>query len=111
MTRTFIQTDEFYNNWQELGFTEDDLIRLEIEIMRDPKKAPVIPGTGSLRKMRFAMKDKGKSGSARVCYVDFVVHETIYLITAYGKNEKENLSKAECNAIKKLISSLEKGLN
>ena len=110
MTRTFIQTDEFLKKWEELGLTDDDLRRLEYAIMKDPKIGPVIPGTGKLRKMRFGYDNRGKSGSTRVCYVDFLVYDTVYLITAYAKNEKENLTKAECNEIKKLISILERGL-
>lgn len=56
--------------------------------------------------MRFAYEGRGKSGSVRVCYVDYVCFETIYLITAFPKNEKENLSKAERNAIKKRLHLL-----
>ena len=110
MTRTFIQTDEFLKNWEELGLTDDDLRRLEYAIMKDPQVGPVIPGTGKLRKRRFAYENKGKSGSTRVCYVDFLVYDTVYLITAYAKKEKENLSRAECNEIKKLIGILENSL-
>lgn len=54
--------------------------------------------------------NEGKSGSARVCYVDFVVEEVIYLITVYQKKEKENLSKAERNEIRKLIEQLKVNL-
>ena len=107
MTRTFIQTNQFVKNWEELGLTDDDLRRLEYAIIKNPKIGVVIPGTGKLRKMRFAYENRGKSGSARVCYVDFIVAETVYLITAYGKNEKDNLSKEECSNIKKLIGVLE----
>ncbi len=110
MTRTFIQTDEFIKNWERLGLTDDDLRRLELEIMKNPQAGPVIQGTGKLRKMRFAFENKGKSGSSRVCYVDFLIHETVYLITVYPKNEKDNLSKAERNEIKKFIDILEKRL-
>lgn len=110
MTRTFIQTDEFIKNWERLGLTDDDLRRLELEIMKNPQVEPVIQGTGKLRKMRFAFENKGKSGSSRVCYVDFLIHETVYLITVYSKNEKDNLSKAERNEIKKFIDILEKRL-
>jgi hypothetical protein len=63
-----------------------------------------------LRKIRIAFEGQGKSGSGRVVYVDFTVHETVYRITAYPKNEKDNLSKAERNAITKLIVRLEQGL-
>lgn len=60
-------------------------------------------GTGDIRKMRFAFEGAGKSGSIRVCYVDFVIYKTVYLITEYPKNKKDNFSKTEWNEIKKLI--------
>ncbi|MBQ7795061.1 MAG: hypothetical protein IJ374_00670 [Lachnospiraceae bacterium] len=66
MTRTFIQTNEFVKNWQDLGFQDEDLRRLEYEIMKNPKSGPVIRGTGKLRKLRFAFEQKGKSSSARI---------------------------------------------
>ena len=42
--------------------------------------------------------------------MDFIFVETIYLITVYGKKEKDNLSKAERNLIKKMIDTLKKTL-
>ena len=64
-------------------------------------------GTGRLRKMRFSFEHQGKSGSTRVCYVDFEVQEAIYLLAVFAKNQKENLSKAERNLLKKKIDILE----
>ena len=64
-------------------------------------------GTGGVRKMRFAFEHRGKSGSIRVIYVDFEIYEKIYLITAYPKNEKENLTDSERGELKRLISILE----
>lgn len=58
--------------------------------------------------MRFALENRGKSGSVRIIYVDFLVYEKLYLITAYPKNKKDNLSKAERNSIKQMIERLEK---
>lgn len=110
MTKTFIQTKEFSKNWDLLGFTSEDLRTLENELLNNPKVGKVIRGTGNLRKYRFALPNQGKSGSVRVCYVDFVIQETIYLITVYSKKEKDNLSEAERNNIKKLINALEKSL-
>ena len=97
MTRTFIQTDEFSRNWDEFGFTDDDLRRLEFDIMMKPHKYPVMQGTGGLRKARFAFKHNGKREGVRVCYVDFVREETIYLIKKKKKKQKDNLSKQERN--------------
>lgn len=110
MKRTFIQTLEFTKNWEILRLNDDDLRRLELEIIKNPQVGSVIQGTGRLRKMRFAFENQGKSGSTRVCYVDFVIYGTVYLITVYPKSEKDNLSKAERNEIKKMIEILESSL-
>ncbi len=106
MTRTFIQTQEFSRRWDELGLDDDDLRRIELDIMKNPEKYPIMKGTGGLRKARISLDNKGKSGGARVCYVDFAFVETIYLITVYGKKEKDNLSNAERGEIKKVIGVL-----
>ena len=61
-----------------MGLGEDDLKRLEDELLANPEIGRMIEGTGGVRKMRFAFEHRGKSGSARVIYVDFeAVRETI----------------------------------
>lgn len=110
VTREFIMLPEFEKRWEQIGLTDSDLKRLQAELLFTSQDNPVMQGTGGLRKVRFALENRGKSGSVRVVYVDFVIYETIYLITAYTKNEKDNLSKAERNAIKSVIGELEKQL-
>ncbi|MDO4921184.1 MAG: type II toxin-antitoxin system RelE/ParE family toxin [Phascolarctobacterium sp.] len=108
--RTFIQTSAFSKAWADLGFTDTDLRRLENELLQNPKVGDVIRGTGKMRKMRFAFEGRGKSGSTRVCYVDFEIKETIYLLAVFAKNEIDNLSKAERNELRDLIDVLEANL-
>ena len=110
MTRTFIQTQEFTKNWERLGLKDQDLRRLELQILKNPKIGKVIRGTGGLRKLRLAFENEGKSGSTRVCYVDYVTKETVYLITIYSKGAKDNLTRTECNSISKMIDVLEQSI-
>ena len=110
MQRTFVMLPEFDRRWKDMGLNDDDLRRLENQILQDPEAGVLMQGTGGLRKIRFAFENRGKSGSSRVCYVDIVVKETVFFITAYAKNEKENLSKAERNSIRKLIELLAREL-
>ena len=110
ITRKFIQGTHFSKMWKELGFIEDDLLRLEIMLLNNPKIGDVIQGTGRLRKLRFSFPGRGKRGSVRVCYVDFEKIETVYLLAVFAKNEQENLSQAERNSLKKQIDTLEKTL-
>ena len=110
MTREFVMMPEFDRQWENMGLGDNELRQLQETLLQNPKAGDVIQGTKGLRKIRIAFEGQGKSGSGRVAYVDFTVHETVYLITAYPKNEKDNLSKAERNAIAKMIVRLEQGL-
>ena len=101
---------EFDRQWQKMGLGDNELLLLQETLLENPKAGKVIKGTKGLRKIRIAFEGQGKSGSGRVTYIDFTVHETIYLITAFSKKEKDNLSQAERNAIAKIIVRLEQGL-
>ncbi len=111
MTRVFVELPSFQNDWKELGLTDADLRRLHEILLADPRAGKVIQGTGGIRKIRFAFENRGKSGSARVIYVDFLIYEKLYLLTAYSKNEKDNLTKSERNELKKLVEKLEHELS
>lgn len=95
MTRTFIEVPLFSKRWKEIGLGEDELQALQIMLLKDPESGPVMEGTGGIRKVRFPLKDRGKSGSVRVCYTDFAEYEVIYLITAFEKKEQDNLTDDE----------------
>lgn len=110
MTRTFIETPSFSQSREELGIDDETMRMLEQDIMKHPDKYPVMKGTGGLRKAKVSIDNKGKSGGARVCFVDFVMFETVYFIAAYGKKDKANLTKKERNNIKKLIDDIERSL-
>ena len=60
--------------------------------------------------MRLAFRNRGKSGSARIIYVDFEVYEKIFFVDAYQKSEKDNLTKAERNAMKDVVELIELSL-
>lgn len=67
-----------------------------------------MPGTGGARKVRFAGRSKGKSGGYRV--VTFYAAEDIpvFLLDIYGKDTQANLSKAERNELRKILTELPK---
>jgi hypothetical protein len=106
MTREFIRTNEFEKCWKQLKFDEQNMIELETFLCLTPEAGTLIQGTGGLRKLRWALPDTGKSGGIRVVYVDFAFYQKIYLISAYPKSEKINMTREECNQIKKFIKSL-----
>ncbi len=106
ISRSFIELPIFSKRWSEIGLGDDELLDLQIMLLKDPESGPVMEGTGGIRKVRFPLENRGKSGSIRVCYADFEEYEVTYLLTAFGKNEKENLTQEEKNVLKKLVKAL-----
>ena len=106
MDRIFIHTKMFDKKWLELGCDDDDLGELQKAICESPRKHPVIRGTGGVRKIRILLDGRGKSGGARVLYVDFVVHGVVGLLFAYPKNEKENITEAERKTLKTMVEQI-----
>jgi len=65
-----------------------------------------MPGTGGARKLRFAGKGKGKSGGYSI--VTFYADEDmpVFLLDIYSKDTQENLSQAERNELRKILTAL-----
>ena len=69
----------------------------------------MIPGTGGLRKLRFAPPGwrAGKRGATRVVYAYLVTGEAVYLFTLSGKNEQSDLTPDEKRAFRRVLQRLQ----
>lgn len=79
---------------------------LEESIAMKPERHPLIPGTGGFRKARWRRPGSGKSGGVRVFYYFMVRPDVVFLADLYAKNEKENLTHAERNELRKIASEI-----
>ena len=60
----------------------------------NPEAGEIIPETGGVRKLRWALAGMGKRGGARVIYYFHNQQLPVFLLSIYAKNKKENLSKS-----------------
>ncbi|MDD2458420.1 MAG: addiction module toxin RelE [Eubacteriales bacterium] len=111
MTREFVSTSVFDQQWEALGLSENERRLLEIHLISNPISGDVIPGTNGLRKLRIPLKGKGTRGGGRVIYVDFFRYNRLYLLAVYGKNEKADLSFEDKKRLNQMIQSIERLLN
>jgi len=51
----------------------------------------IVPGSGGVRKLRWAIGGKGKRGGVRVIYYFKKQHSEIWMLTLYGKSEVETI--------------------
>jgi len=110
MTREFIYMPTFEKQWADAKLTDDDLRNLEIFLCEHPEAGDMIQGTGGLRKLRWSIPGKGKSGGVRTLYVDFADFGQMFMITCFKKSYKENISDSEKIAIKKMITMIKENL-
>jgi hypothetical protein len=87
-------------------FSEEERADIVALVAADPECGDLIRGTGGFRKVRVARKGMGKSGGARVVYIWRNERFPVFLIAAFPKNEKENLSMAERNALRTRANSI-----
>jgi len=101
----FIETPLFIARWDAIGEGADTLLDLQVELLDRPDGGKVIPGSGGLRKIRVAAKGRGKRGGARVIYYWRRSEYEILLLTAYAKNEREDLTPKEIRVLRELADA------
>jgi mRNA-degrading endonuclease RelE of RelBE toxin-antitoxin system len=88
---SIVETSAFVRRAENLLSTEEHEEML-FYLALHPLAGDEIPGTGGVRKVRFAARGKGKSGGVRVIYYFYDEENPLYAIFLYGKNEQANLT-------------------
>lgn len=89
-----------------MGVTGDEQALLEQTVADRPESGDVIPGLAGLRKIRFAFGGRGKRGGGRAVYYLMLADDTALMISAYAKNEREDLSPEQRKAILAMLKEL-----
>ena len=102
----FIETPIFTRQVAE-ALTDDQYAALQSELTARPNAGDLIKGGRGIRKVRWAMQGRGKSGGARVIYFWRVTESQILLLTIYAKGEKTDLTAAQVQQLAKYVEALE----
>ena len=83
--------------------TDQEYLKLQTELIRNPSAGEVIRGSGGVRKLRWAASGRGKRGGFRVIY--FVRHPKgiIWMLTIYPKSEIDSIPGHVLRQIRKEI--------
>jgi hypothetical protein len=88
-----------------MGLDDEAMRKIEFGLVAAPEAHPIIKGLRGARKARFPMPGRGKSGGGRVIYY-IAVETAIYMMTAYPKNERDDLSPEQRRTILAVLESL-----
>ena len=81
---------------------------MEAAVLVDPGRAPVIPGTGGIRKLRWAGSGRGKRGGIRTIYFYHAGPEAVYMLTAYAKADRDDLTPEDRKVLSRLVAAIKK---
>jgi hypothetical protein len=103
----FIETPTFTR--LVLGLMADENYgKLQASLANHPEAGKIIPGSGGIRKMRWAGSGRGKRGGLRVIYYWQMSQQQIWMLAIYAKNVKDDLSKSEIKQLKRLVEEFER---
>lgn len=108
VNREFVEMPSFKKDWENLGFSDDDLNDLQNLILHNTNAW--IPLSAEAYKIRFSPKgyQKGKDTATRTIFIDIVSANKIYLTAAYSKADKSDLTAEEKKVVKQMSNLLRK---
>jgi len=102
----FIETPTF-TRWIGKLLADGEYAKQQRALVLRPDWGKVIPGSGGLRKLRWAGSGRGKRGGLRIIYYWQTADDHIWLLVAYPKSERDDLSHDEIKQLKRLVEEFE----
>jgi hypothetical protein len=91
---------------KDAGLSGEEMAAIIAIISSDPKAGDVMVGTGGARKLRFAADGTGKRGGVRTVHYFGGDDVPVFMLAVIKKGDRDNLSKAECNALRKELQGI-----
>lgn len=101
----FIETQTFTRQIKEL-LSDDEYGDLQTELAEFPDRGDLIKGGGGIRKLRHAIQGRGKSGGIRAIYYWIKNNHQIYMLLAYPKSKKDNLTEEETAILRRFVKGI-----
>jgi mRNA-degrading endonuclease RelE of RelBE toxin-antitoxin system len=99
---SFVETRLFSRLIREY-LDDQEYALLQSALMADPDAGAVVPGTGGVRKLRWAARGRGKRGGYRVIYFVRRQHGVIWMLTIYPKNVRDDVPAHVLRQIRKEV--------
>jgi mRNA-degrading endonuclease RelE of RelBE toxin-antitoxin system len=97
-----IETPVFTRKIKDV-LSDDEYGKLQWALVINPEAGAVIPGSGGLRKLRWAISGRGKRGGLRVIYYWYTQDEKIYMLLPYKKSEQEDLTNEQMRILNRYV--------
>ncbi len=100
----FVETIVFMKQVQE-AITDEEYGLLQLELINRPSSGNLIPGGKGVRKLRWALEGKGKSGGIRILYYLYLSKHQIYMLYLFKKSEQANFKGKQLAALAEYVQN------
>jgi len=83
---------------------DDEYGRLQSFLADHPQTGKIIPGSGGIRKLRWAGSGRGKRGGLRIIYFWWVAKDRISMLMVYPKSEQDDLTTDQLKLLKRQLA-------
>jgi hypothetical protein len=87
---TVIESPLFTRIWPDY-WCEDERGEFSAWLAKNPTVGDLVPGSGGVRKVRWANQAQGKRSGVRIIYCAFPARGYIWLLTIYAKSDQETI--------------------
>ena len=102
---TVVETPEFLAATRKLMDEEERSLLVDY-LAHNPAEGDLIPGAGGVRKLRWGLEGRGKRGGARVIYFYHSSNLPLFALTAYAKNQRDDLTQDQRDGFRQLAKSI-----
>jgi hypothetical protein len=99
----FIETSTFIKILPSY-LSDDDYRGLQSYLLQKPDAGDIVRGSGGVRKVRWAVSGRGKSGGIRAIYYWKKSEHEIWMPTIYSKSERATISD---NVLKQIAEAID----
>ncbi len=97
-----IETSIFIRHIRQL-LSDEQYRQVQQHLVARPDAGKIIPGSGGLRKLRWALPGQGKRGGLRIIYYWARSLDQILMLFTYPKQEQEDLSRSQLRLLKRIV--------
>ena len=83
--------------------SDNEYRKLQWVLVVNPEAGVVIPGSGGLRKLRWAISGGGKRGGLRIIYYWYSQDQRIYMLLPYKKSGQEDLTNEQIRVLAEYV--------
>lgn len=102
---TVVETPEFLTATRKLMDEEERMLLVDY-LAHNPMEGDLIPGAGGVRELRWGLEGRGKRGGARVIYFYHSATLPLFALTAYAKNQKDDLTQDQREGFRHLAKTI-----